>query len=287
MDSSRTRRAGGTLLAVLAVALLVSVVALASRPETARGGALLGADPARVILDVTTYLFIVFVLLSLAVIVWALWPRKNEEMPALPPRRRWALSTVLSMLMAVALAVWLRSSGHLGRLPNVAANGAAGRPPTAGAAAPLRGGAPAGFDWIAAAIVLALIAAGAAALWWFLLRQRRRTGPSPLQRLQAVLDDAIDDVLAEGDPRRAVIAAWARLERVLGRQGLPRRDSEAPFEYAARAGAALEVEPRWLERLADLFEWARFSTHEVTPAMREEALRGLTDIRDGLRIAAA
>jgi hypothetical protein len=285
VDSSRTRRAGGTLLAVLAVVLLVSVVALASRPESARGGALLGADPARVVLDVATYLFIVFVLLSLAVIVWALWPRRDEEMPALPPRRRWALSTVLSMLIAVGLAVWLRSAGRLGRLPGVVTGGGNGGPPAATATTPLRGGAPAGFDWIAAAIVLTVIAAGAAALWWFLLRRRREAGGTPLRRLQAVLDDAIDDVLAEGDPRRAVIAAWARLERVLGRYGLPRRDAEAPFEYAARAGTALDLEARWLERLADLFEWARFSTHDVTPAMRAEALRGLTDIRDGLRVA--
>src|SRR5262249_52411393 len=105
----------------------------------------------------------------------------------------------------------------------------------------------------------------------------------------AVLDDAIDDVLAEADPRRAVIAAWARLERVLGRYGLPRRESEAPFEYAARAGGELGdrigVEGAWMEPLAGLFEWARFSTHDVTPAMREEALHGLVSVRDRLRLA--
>ncbi|HSR22823.1 MAG TPA: DUF4129 domain-containing protein, partial [Candidatus Eisenbacteria bacterium] len=114
-----------------------------------------------------------------------------------------------------------------------------------------------------------------------------RPGVPLARRLQAVLDDAIEDVLAEADPRRAVIAAWARLERVLARSGLPRWDSEAPFEYAARAGAALEVEASWLERLADLFEWARFSTHEVTPAMRDEALDRLVAVRDGLRVAVA
>jgi hypothetical protein len=148
--------------------------------------------------------------------------------------------------------------------------------------------APAGFDWLAAGIVVALLVAGAVLAWW-LLRPRMPTSALSLARLQAVLDDAIDDVLGEADPRRAVIAAWARLERVLAGHGVPRRDAEAPFEYAARAGTELDarlgVEGGWLERLAGLFEWARFSTHDVTPSMREEALGGLVAVRDGLRVA--
>lgn len=278
-----SRRAGGALLAVLAVAALLAVVALASRPDAGPGSPLLGADPARVILDVATYLFVVLVVLGLLVIVWALWPRPGDERMALPPRRRWGLSTVVTTLLVLGIALWLRGAGRLRGLSGAAGAGAGVRPLPPAVAAPGRG-APAGVDWIAAAIVVALLAAAAFALWW-LLRPRRRPAVPMARRLQAVLDDAIEDVLAEGDPRRAVIAAWARLERVLGRSGLPRRDSEAPFEYASRAGAALAVEPRWLERLADLFEWARFSTHEVTPAMREEALDRLVAVRDGLRLA--
>jgi len=285
VEPSRARRVGGTLLAVLVVAVLLPVVALASRPDTGGGRPLLSADPARLILDVATYLFIVLIALSLAIIVWALWPRPGEEMPALPPRRRWALSTVISMLAAVALAVWLRSTGRLPRLGQVPGGGGAGTPPPASATAPVRAAPPAGLDWAAAAIVLTLVLVAAFLTWWFLLRPRRRPAATALARLREVLDDAIDDVLAESDPRRAVIAAWARLERVMARHGLPRRDSEAPFEYAARAGAALDLEARWLERLADLFEWARFSTHDVTPGMREEALGGLVAVRDGLRLA--
>ncbi|HSR24105.1 MAG TPA: hypothetical protein VLW53_11175, partial [Candidatus Eisenbacteria bacterium] len=120
MELRGARRAGGALLAVLAVAVLLPVVALASRPEGRPGGTLLGADPARVVLDVATYLFLVLVVLGLLVIVWALWPRPDDEMPALPPRRRWGLGTVVSALLAVALALWLRSGGHLRELPGAA-----------------------------------------------------------------------------------------------------------------------------------------------------------------------
>jgi hypothetical protein len=289
VEPSRARWAGGTLLAVLIVALLLPVVALASRPETGGGAALLRADPARLLLDVGAYLFVVFVALTLLVIIWALWPRPNEELPALPPRRRRVLSTVLTMVLFVGLAIWLRSTGRLGPRQNPLLGAGAGAAPPALPGQGRAGAAAAGFDWLAAAIVVALLVAAAVLAWWF-LRPRRQAGGLSLARLQAVLDDAIDDVLGEADPRRAVIAAWARLERVLARYGVSRHDSEAPFEYAARAGAELHaqlgVEGGWLEPLAGLFEWARFSTHEVTPAMREEALAGLVAVRDGLRLVA-
>jgi hypothetical protein len=273
---------------VLVVALLLPVVALVSRPETGGGGAFLTADPARLLLDIGTYLFVVFVALTLLVIIWALWPRPNEELPALPPRRRRVLSTVLTMILLVALAIWLRSTGRLGSRQNVVLGGGAGAVPPSLPGQGRAAAAAAGFDWLAAAIVVGLLVAAAVAAWWF-LRPRNRAAGLSLASLQAVLDDAIEDVLGEADPRRAVIAAWVKLERVLGRYGVPRHESEAPFEYAARAGAALDaqlgVEGSWLEQLAGLFEWARFSTHDVTPAMREEALAGLVAVRDGLRIA--
>ncbi|HYW23165.1 MAG TPA: DUF4129 domain-containing protein [Terriglobales bacterium] len=289
MEPNRARWAGGTLLAVVAVALLIPVVALASRPEDAGGIALHSADPARLLLDVASYLFAVFVVLSLIIIIWALWPRPNEELPALPPRQRRVLSTVLTAILLVAIAIWLRSTGRLGPRQNLTLGGGAGGLPP-GSLPGHGGGAPPGFDWLAAGIVVGLLVAGAVVTWWF-LRPRRPAAALSLARLQAVLDDAIDDVLGEADPRRAVIAAWSRLERVLAGHGVPRHDSEAPFEYAARAGeeldAELGVEGGWLEQLAGLFEWARFSTHDVTPGMREEALAGLVAVRDGLRVAPA
>ena len=57
---------------------------------------------------------------------------------------------------------------------------------------------------------------------------------------QAV-DESLDDLRAEPDPRRAVIAAYARLERVLAAHGLPRKPAEAPLEYLGRMLAELSV----------------------------------------------
>jgi len=207
VEPNRARWAGGTLLAVVAVALLIPVVALASRPEDAGGIALHSADPARLLLDVASYLFAVFVVLSLIIIIWALWPRPNEELPALPPRQRRVLSTVLTAILLVAIAIWLRSTGRLGPRQNLTLGGGAGGLPP-GSLPGHGGGAPPGFDWLAAGIVVGLLVAGAVVTWWF-LRPRRPAAALSLARLQAVLDDAIDDVLGEADPRRAVIAAWS------------------------------------------------------------------------------
>jgi hypothetical protein len=284
VETSGTRRAAG-LLAVAGVAVLLAAVALASRPETGTGLPPLGAEPLRVVLDAAVYLVLAAAVLSLAVIVWALWPRAGEALPALPPRRRHsALAMAVGTALAVVLVTWLRRRGLVVPWLDQAASmpaPAAGAPPSA---SPVPAPAAGGVDWIAIAIVLGLVLAAAALAWRALRPSRPRPGSAAAVGLRAVLDDAIEDVLGEADPRRAVIAAWARLERVLARGGLPRRDSEAPLEYAERAGAELEVGVS-LERLADLFEWARFSRHEVTPAMREEALAGLRAVRDGLRRA--
>src|SRR5207237_263983 len=52
--------------------------------------------------------------------------------------------------------------------------------------------------------------------------------------LVSAIGESIDALRAEPDPRRAVIAAYARLEAELEAIGRPRRPAEAPLEYMAR-----------------------------------------------------
>src|SRR6185436_20256727 len=75
-----------------------------------------------------------------------------------------------------------------------------------------------------------------ATIAYLAIRKRRRL---PLEgdeealaeELELLLDDALDDLRDEPDPRKAVIAAYARMERAFARFGLPREGSEAPLEY--------------------------------------------------------
>lgn len=140
------------------------------------------------------------------------------------------------------------------------------------------------FRWPLAGGAAALLAAALVA--GLLLRRRgaEEAGPSSeqLSQLEAALDAAIDDLRAEPDPRRAVVAAYARMEQALTVLGMPRRDSEAPYEYLARVGRMLQAE-RSVAALTELFELAKFSDHGVDERMRTQAIEALVAVRDEAR----
>jgi len=84
-----------------------------------------------------------------------------------------------------------------------------------------------------------------------------------------------------------VIAAYARLERVLAAHRLPRKPAEAPLEYLARMLDDLSVSPDAARRLTGLFERAKFSQHAVGTEMKENAISALETVRDDLLAARA
>lgn len=139
------------------------------------------------------------------------------------------------------------------------------------------------FEWP----VLWLALAAAAAVLTVVVLQRRRalseTAEAGIdEELAATIGDAIDDLEAEPDARRAVVAAYARMEGVLARHGLRRRPSQTPLEYLRGVLAALSGRGAAAARLTELFEEAQFSTHRVDEAMKREAIASLRAIRDGL-----
>jgi hypothetical protein len=101
----------------------------------------------------------------------------------------------------------------------------------------------------------------------------------------ALVDESIDDLRSENDPRRAVIAAYARMERGLGRAGLARKPFEAPLEYLQRVLLDLQAGAEPVGRLTDLFERAKFSRDEVSADAKDEAIECLIAIRGDLRTA--
>jgi Domain of unknown function (DUF4129) len=111
--------------------------------------------------------------------------------------------------------------------------------------------------------------------------QRRLQGQAAYA-LSAAVDDSLDDLRAERDARRAVIAAYARMERTLGRHGLPRRPFEAPLEYLARVLHELRVRSGAVLALTELFERAKFSRHEIDAEMKDEAIGALVAVRNDL-----
>ena len=111
-------------------------------------------------------------------------------------------------------------------------------------------------------------------------RVRREFAP---EALAVALDESLDDLRTDADLRRAIIAAYARMEAALAAAGMPRHPAEAPLEYVERALLSLDTSAEAVRRLTDLFEWARFSHHEPEPSMRDDAVDALIAVRDELR----
>ena len=143
------------------------------------------------------------------------------------------------------------------------------------------------ISWVPIAVILGLVLTAVIAYFVAERRARRERDPRAelAEELAAVLDDTLDDLRAEADPRRAVIAAYARLERVLAASGIARRPAETSDEYLARVLRDLALGSDAIARLTSLFTQAKFSQHEVDTAMKEEAIDALERVRDELRAA--
>ena len=267
----------------------LAIVAVAARGETPIGQA--GTRrPADGLLDVLLSLFLVLMGLGVILFCYLLLLRKDviAQQRALGKRkqRRFAGLLILGVfLVALFLVVRYQAENPGGlRIPTIEP------PPDAdgAAAGPDEGRYTPEFALIPVLIVSLLAVGGIAAAWWSAKARRRARGfdeTTLAEALSDVLEETLDDLRAERDPRRAVIAAYARLERAVGAYGLPRRPAEAPLEYLARMLVELSVSRPAVRRLTLLFERAKFSQHEVGLEMKEQAIAALQQVQDELRAA--
>ncbi len=294
MDGNARRQGSARSWVIgLLIVALVTAVAIASTGGVPGGGPGV-RRPSAQLLDVTMSLLVVVVIVggALALAVFSLMRRDEAVMTASRgQRRRGPMQAIASAAMGLALAF---VAFRLLRSDDGSGNGN-GQIPGLGQAPGISGDKSGRYEpeftiW-PVVITLALVAAGAAAVALERRARRRALGTqTPLvaeEALVDVLDEALDDLRAETDPRRAVIEAYARMERALRAAGLPRAEAEAPEEYLARIVDGIDLSRSGAGRLTALFTWARFSGHDVRPEMKDEAIDTLEDVRDELRAAAA
>jgi hypothetical protein len=292
-DPPRVRRVATTAAVAAAIVGLLTVVAVstvAREPIVGRSSADRDLSPA--LLDYVLSTFLALYLALIPVALWATWKRGGWRRDPNAGRRRDVAMLVFVGVILVAL-LGLRGVGRLEGNPEPTQPEQLESAPTDGQ--PESAGRRRGELRLAPFVVIGL-GLGAAMVY---LSYRRRQLRRPLREgdedalaaeLGLLLDDAIDDLLAEPDPRRAVIAAYARMERALAAFGLPRDDAEAPLEYLERIGpeiAHIPGAPGLAFELTHLYERARFSAHRVDVEMKDDAISALVRLRAELQEWAA
>lgn len=284
--SSRAVRAGAVGGAILLLIALVAVASGNERPEASAGVTDLGRlSPA---LDAVFTIALTLYAAMLVFTIWVLWPDGRRRSGPPPRAPRMSLPAFLLFVLLVWLAIYFRPERVQEFVEPLADLGEPrGGVPQRDAPIATPDGRGVEFEW-PIAFALALAICGFAAFAY--ARARARATASTRRRVEddlvAVVEATIEDVRRERDPRRAVIAAYAQMEDVLARHGLPRKRSEAPFEYLARILRELRVRASAVLALTELFERARFSQHEVDEEMKEEAIDALGAVRADLRAAA-
>jgi hypothetical protein len=114
-------------------------------------------------------------------------------------------------------------------------------------------------------------------------RRRRVEGEETTEEepVAEALEESLDDLRREHDVRRAIIACYARMERVLARVGSARRPAEAPLEYLVRVLEQITANARAARALTELFERAKFSLEPLGTVEKEQAIAALEELRMG------
>ena len=279
--------------------LLLAVVALASRgfsfeaggegqaaPAPSGQGAPGGVAVALVVLAavgvIAATAMIAFVLAGLA----RRRKKPDEEWVAeTPPRRWWSGPVLILMVVAtfalpIGLLIWLSGIDGQSQPPS----GAAGHPAQSVAPIGQVGGGtePTSPDW-----ALVGVAVGITAVVLLILTRGRRRPPAPTlssrrgEMAQAV-EESIEDIDGDPDPRHAIISAYARMEQVLAAHGWARKPSRSPFEYLEESLEQLSVPAAPARSLTELFELAKFSRHRVDTSMKRRAVDALLAVRQAL-----
>jgi hypothetical protein len=295
-ESPLTRLLRALLLAAAAVVLLglVAVAAGGYRLSSAGSGE---ASPYAVdtILTVALAMYAVGAVVLLAGIVWAGLDVRRSPTTIVHKRRRSAAG-VFVLLGLLALLVTAHRFGWRLDLSRLHGRPAASTvaPTVPSSAGGKTKAAPSHqrerhFRLAPFLVVFGGAAAAFGALYVAETRRKRRLPREPLvaDELVEALDETLEDLRAETDPRRAVIAAYARMERVLAKHGIPRRRFEAPHEYLERVLADLTHGGTAAVRLTALFERARFSSHQIAAATKDEAIEAVEDLQAELAAAEA
>lgn len=278
-------------LVALGLLALLAVVAFASRSGFG-GSSDAAPTPGYVSYAFSAFLIVFVLMIPVAAYVFAIQARERRQAKKKSFMSR-LIQNILTVAVFAAIAIMVlylkRHNGHIfnlntDALKNLGNGKRAHHGSTPTAFEPT-------FEWPVLAVAIVVLTAAGAFAYRSHRRRKLRTAiplePTVTEDFVTSISDAIGDLEAEEDARRAVIAAYARMEGVLARHGLRRKPSETPVEYLGRILGDLTSRSDAVARLTALFEEAKFSRHEIDAAMKGEAIDALRAIRTDLQEGAA
>lgn len=149
---------------------------------------------------------------------------------------------------------------------------------------------------LAVAVCVTVVVVVIGLLVWTLIRDmvRRRVktmppdeqGQSPTptaEQVVAALDAGLLDLSdVDGDPRRAVIACWVRLEQAAAAAGTPRQIGDTSTDLVTRLLRGHDIAADVLAAFAEVYREARYATHAVDERVRVQARSALQRLRADL-----
>jgi Domain of unknown function (DUF4129) len=283
-------------IALAAAAGLIAIVAFASRSSLTSTGQLpIDLKPIFTAVRVIGYVGLAIGTFALPLAIALSRARARRDRAArdallqrqLAPAPWWARALGIAVMVAMCafqLAVVLAFIADLRR----SAGGASGSAGRAGGVLDPSALGHATDDLTALTISLVIVGALAVLIVVVAIRWRVLDAPTGVDgsgRRAAVaraVELSLDALRGEPDPRLAVIAAYAAMERSLSGAGFGRHRSEAPLEYLRRVLAAPTSVGDDVRTITLLFQHAKFSHHAVEETMRSRAIEALANIRTAI-----
>jgi hypothetical protein len=279
-----------TAAAAAAMVVLLAVAALATRDGGGASTAPPGSDAAtsaghHAVIVVAVVLTPILALLGGGLFIYAqIFRLRERDVEAVKRTKRNRRRLAIAFAVFLAIEAYALRTGHQPlsflHLSNPFSSGGGG----SHGIAPHRVARPAhtaitGTDWTAIVVIwVVLLAAGAI----LLLRFRASRGPLAARPVPAQSEEAGEPEVArlrrERNPRRAVIAAYAAMERLMARDGIPRGAHEAPMEYLGRVTLNGHHGVAAVHRITALFQRARFSGRTIDEEMRGRAIAAVAEL---------
>jgi hypothetical protein len=266
--------------------VLLGIVALSSRTGVGKGT---DRGPSTDYLSYAYTAFFILFLIAIPATLWALWAEGSRVASERPSFKRAVIQNLLTfgiICVLVGGAVYLNKHHHfVFHRPDAKALNNPHKAVTHKNGKPVK--VEPTFKWPVLWVAIALAAVAAVPI----VREARRRKakrvalewePTLADELSDEIGLALDDLRSESDIRRAVIAAYARMEKVLARSGLRRKPSETAMEFLRRVLGDLRVSAPAAQELTQLFEEAKFSSHPLDEHARTRAIAALETIRSEL-----